>query len=630
MKPRPSGQSPMSALAATVPIWIDEPAHGLAARLARRNGVNSLASFGGDHRIPYREIIHGRCNQEVAQLAGVDVTALDASTFRVDDDERVRLNGEEVHRDDWSYSSLRICPSCLRSDLTRKDSRIDYLPHIRSWWNLTAVTICPIHKEPLIESYPGDPTATVDHQATDIRYAAGLANDLASVISTASVEDVRAENYILGRLGFMPRVANALLDALPLWNAIRIIDRLGAVAAAGVRGFTSFGGDVTSHDALVAGYRVFADGREGLFTFLDGLVSSAEIKQGKWGPRVVYGRVYEWLSHDTRDPVYDPIRELVREHALDNLPLAPEDLVFGKPVGERRLYTLWHASRALNTTPPAGRTILKALGRLSAADEEKPNWRIVLKAPVVDLVKSEVFDRLSFNEARAYLGLPRAPMHAIFDEGILKPFLAVSTGVNEHMFRRRDLDQFLANLLGDAPNLQDETDDLCNIIIAGKRSQTSTSDVVSALQAGRIKCRGDLASASGMMRVLVDLGEVKLWRDGSVAIDAGRSIGVCRQRLGVTWPVFSKLLELGHISADSSQTSLRNRKQLLVNLGSLQRFIETYVSATEVAAFRGTHVRTLVPELRLRNITPAIEKADVGQYFYRRSDIAVLCDRQEG
>ncbi len=42
-------------------------------------------------------------------------------------------------------------------------------------------------------------------------------------------------------------------------------------------------------------------------------------------------------------------------------------------------------------------------------------------------------------------------MQAIFDEGILKAFLPVSSGINEHMFRRQDLDQFLADMLGEAP-----------------------------------------------------------------------------------------------------------------------------------------------------------------------------------
>lgn len=110
---------------------------------------------------------------------------------------------------------------------------------------------------------------------------------------------------------------------------------------------------------------------------------------GKWGPRVVYGRIYEWLSHDTRDTAYDSVRELVREHALDNLPLAADDLLFGRPVGERRLYTLWHASKAVGFAPSAARRILTALGHLDRTADGKPNWQIALKAAVLEKVAAE-------------------------------------------------------------------------------------------------------------------------------------------------------------------------------------------------------------------------------------------------
>jgi hypothetical protein len=87
-------------LNARVPLWADEPAYALANRLARRNGVNSLASFEGDHGIPYREIVRGLRNAEIASLAGADIATLDSATFRVGTDDRVRLNGEVLlHRE---------------------------------------------------------------------------------------------------------------------------------------------------------------------------------------------------------------------------------------------------------------------------------------------------------------------------------------------------------------------------------------------------------------------------------------------------------------------------------------------------------------------------------------------------
>lgn len=605
---------------ASVPLWDDEPAYALAKRLARRNGVRSLQSFASDHGLPRNEIVDGRRNAEIAVFAGAEVAKLDAVTFRCDDDERVRLNGEVLHRDDWSYTSLRVCPACLKGDLERQDSRVDFLPHIRSWWNVVRISVCPLHGVALMESDPADPSMKIDHESLDVRYAAGSQCDLAMTAAT-HVDDVRAEAYLLGRLGFMPRVVSTILDGLPLWNAIRVMDRIGAVAAAGVRSFTSFGGEVGVREALVVGYEVIAGGRESFFRFLDDLVASADIQQGKWGPRVVYGRVYEWLSHDTRSDAYDPIRELVREHAMDKIPLGPEDLLFGRPFGERRVYTLWHASKAMGVVPTAARRILRALGHLDDTSEGKQNWQIALKSSVIEKVSGELRDAITLNQARDHLALPRAPMAALCDAGLLKPFLHLSTGVKEHVFRVRDLDDFVGGLLSDAPELHD-AGDLCDVVLAGKRAQTSTLEIVSALIDGRLHCAGRLKGAAGMMRILVDLERVKELRDTGAVLDEGRSVEAARETLGLTWEVIGKLIRFGHLDVTSANTGLRNRSRMLIAPETLAEFSKTYVTATEIAAERRTHVRTLVQSLRREGIEPAIGKDEVGQYFYRRDDLA--------
>lgn len=65
----------------------------------------------------------------------------------------------------------------------------------------------------------------LSHLSLDVRFAAGPVGDFATV-EYEPVQDVRAEAYLLGRLGFMPKVFNSILDPLPLWNAIRLMDRL--------------------------------------------------------------------------------------------------------------------------------------------------------------------------------------------------------------------------------------------------------------------------------------------------------------------------------------------------------------------------------------------------------------------
>ncbi|ABE37268.1 hypothetical protein RPD_0028 [Rhodopseudomonas palustris BisB5] len=605
-------------LACRGPLWTDEPAYARANRLALMNGINSLASFGGEMRIPYRQIIWGWRNAEIAALAGMDPANLGAVTFRVGDDDRVRLGDEVLHIDDWSYNVLRVCPACLRSDFERESRFPDLLPHIRSWWNLDAIEVCPLHRTPLLGGNPDIFGHRNDPKILDVRFVAGVDCDLSSLqVEVGIVEDVRAESYILGRLGFMPRVRSEILDDLPLWNAIRLMDRFGAVAAAGVRGFTSLGGSVSKREALSAGYAVFADGKDGLFCLLDRLVADADVARGKWGPRVAYGRIYEWLSHDTREEAYDPVRELVRQHAIDNIPMAAGDLVFDRPIGDRHVFTLWHVSRELKTTPSATRRILKAMGHLSPDDDVKENWQVLLRKPVVDQVTADLADWLGFNEARALLGLPRAPMDALLQSGVLKAFLSVSTGVAEHIFRRRDLDAFMTSLVGGAP-FSRKTEGLCDVVQAGRRSGTSTTDVVAALLAGRLTCCGRLSSATGMMQVLVDIEAVRALRASGEVRRPGMTVEDARRKLGVTWPVVSNLIGLGLIKTIETRAGPKNRKQSFIEDSELEAFTAEFVSATEIAEARKTHVRVLVPALRKQGIEPAIEKTAVGQYFYTR------------
>lgn len=632
---------PLALLKARVPLWDDEPAYALFNRLARRNGANSLVSLAGDFKIPYIDVANGRANGEVAALSGADLAALDATTFRWEDKTapRIRLGNEELLTEDWSYRKLKICPACLRCDLERKlESNLgglheflrnrwlaqlrDYLPHIRSWWNLTHITICPIHRTPLLETHPENPEDGIDYRTIDVRFAAGKRFDFLDAPAEPSIADVRAESYILGRLGFMPRMQRPFLDALPLWAAVRVMDRIGAVAANGPQSYSSFGGDTSQHDALAAGYVVLSQGEAGLFRLLDGLVASAPIERGKWGPRVVYGRIYDWLSHDTRDRIYDPLRELVRDHAINNIPLSRHELVMGRPV-ERRVFTLWHVSRELGTVPSTARRILRALGHLTPEDDEtKDNWQIIFKEPVVQQLKSDLSDRLGFNETRDWLGLPRAPMERLYQAGILKPFLDISTGVAEHVFRKRDLEAFVASLSGAAPVVERREARLCDVVEAGKRSQTSTVEIVTALLDGRLACRGLLNSATGLMRILVSVDDATRMLAPRTTDPPGMTIEEARRRLGLTWNVIGKLIKHGHIAVIKGPAGYRNRKQMFIRESEIERFEREYVSAAVLADERGTHVRILVPALRREGIEPAIEKMVVAQYFYTRASIA--------
>jgi hypothetical protein len=475
----------------------------------------------------------------------------------------------------------------------------------------------------LLDRNPERASIVVDPKALDVRYAAGPACDFAAAHSR-EISDVRAETYILGRLGFMPRVRAPILDELPLWNAIRLMDRFGAVAVAGHRAFTWTGGGVQPQKAMSAGFDIFSSDKAHLFRFLDHLIATAKIRLGHWGPRVAYGRVYEWLSHDTRERAYDPIRELVREHILDNIPLGPDELVFSRPVGTRRLYTLWDASKAVKLSHPALRRTLVALGYLDKSRSKKSNWQTIFPAHVIENVAKELDDRLSFNTARSYLRLPRHAMQTMFEAGVIKPFLPVSKGVAEHILRKRDLNDLLKQMIGNASTVIKRPPGTYDIVTAAKRSLVPVADIGKAILEGQVKCAARLANAQGMLQILVDVEALKVFRDRNRKHPASVTVEDAREILGITYTVMKRLIDEGYLEVKRHTSPLRNKQQMYVNTDSLAAFQREFVLASVIARALGTHVRTLVPHLKLKGIHFAIGNREVGQYFYRRGTIQTL------
>jgi hypothetical protein len=77
----------------------------------------------------------------------------------------------------------------------------------------------------------------------------------------------------------------------------------------------------------------------------------ALIERNDWGPRLVFGRLYEWLAHESDDAAYEPLRDIIRRHVIETMPLGPGDDVFGREVTVRRLHSVRSASLEMDVHP---------------------------------------------------------------------------------------------------------------------------------------------------------------------------------------------------------------------------------------------------------------------------------------
>jgi hypothetical protein len=601
-------------LTACVKVFDDEPAHGLMARLARLNGAPTLQAFGGENRLPFEMVVRGQLNAPLAALAGTDVRGLDRTTFRRDGN-LVRLGDEILQHDDFCFQGgLRVCPDCLRQDIEICEGRPEYRAHVRTWWNIAQVQVCPFHRVELIEHIPGT-KLPLNSDALDVRRAAGPDFDLAKVPRGHMVSDVRVETYILGRLGFLPRKQVSILDEMPLWNAMRLMDRVGATVLGGPAGYTSVGGNVPPREALGVGFSILEEGEESFVRFLDSMIEFEGPTTRRHG---YYGKLYIWLHKRTSDKIYDPVRDIIRQHMLDHLALKPGELVFGKAVEKRRFYAVNEVADKIGIRPETARKLMVAYG-VGGPRIAEPLFRTVLSVEETERFHRTLDESFNYESARRYLNVSIVIMDRLLKADLFKSFVGSR---DVRLFKKDVLDAFLDRLAGNASLTTVAPPNAYNIPEIKRKAMVKTSDVVTSLLTGKLHCAARLTTEAGFLQILVDLHEVRALYKNTTHPD--NAVATLRRTLGLFDPVFKKLIELGYLRTEIGSGKFGN--ELLIDRKSLAEFQANFVSALELAKSLNTSSRSLQRVLATFEIFPVDGKSDenrdrIGKAYFRSTEV---------
>jgi hypothetical protein len=611
---------PLSPLPLRVAIFDDEPAWSLAMRLSRRQGNDHIKSFCSEHDLSWNDVMMGRASASVAQMAGADEGAIERATPVRNAKGEAVLRGERIADWDFGTENIGVCPGCLREDLAVLPGPPEYRTHWRAWWKLRFARTCPFHRMRLVCERPDG--GALDALAGDPRRAAGPGVDLAKAISEP-VYDVHGEAYLLGRLGYGPRTSMPILDALPFKAAVRALDRFGAVATGGLRAYTSFDGQVDPHDALASGAAIFAEGREGVDRFLDRLVADNEPERGQWGPRQAYGQIYAWLERERYAGEDDlkPIRDIVAAHALRTIPVNPNEELFGEKIGERRLFALHHVWKETGIHTSRLRAVLQGLGLIGKAEANLPDWRIILDRAQVDLVRDLAREEVNQDEAFTLLGIGRGPRPSLLDSAFPAPAVRPDAD-GRFIYRRSDLDAWIARLQGEAPMVDAAPPDTADIVAVGRRSQRSAGEVVKALLDGRLRASARLRDAAPFMSIMVDVKEARTLFHGEIRRDAMMNVAEAVKALSSTHYVVVALIDGGHLPATKAPAVGSRRLRVDISRSDVAAFAERFISAKQAAAHVGLHSRTVREKLASQGVVPAIElPAFPATFFYLRAEV---------
>jgi len=610
-------------------------AHGqdeMPVSLGSRNAMlvgRSARDFCKDAGFTFQELVDGKSSalETLAHRCRADFGRLAATATVKISERRYAIGDQILTRDTLSRKTLRVCPHCLAQDIESGRGPEKIRPYGRLRWLIEPIRTCREHEVGLIS------VSTDEHPQRVHDFAMLLQPslpDLDRLVREASrCRWSPLEDHLAERLRGLGSGEAPWLSALPFYAAAKTCEMIGAVAVRGIRFSADAFSDADWHEAGTAGYEIAATGEPGIRMLLMRLQEAAPSRLGDWGPRSLYGRLYEWLAHEVEDAAYDPLREIIRRHYIETLPVGPGDEIFGREVMVRRLHSVRSASLETGAHPKRLRKLLHAAGYIPTEALALTDDRIVFDADEAREFLDRVAGAMSLKEAREYLNIPRPQERHLFEAGHIRPFVLGGTEIlKDHAFAKRDLDAFLNRLLSDATELAPMEDGFQPISAAAQRATCSAMKVVALIldrKLARVRLRPDVP---GYLSAMVDPEEVKglLYEQK----DSGVSLREVEKSLGSSTRVVTALIEHGHLSASAKINPVTRLSRRVVSEEELARFTKRFVTLHAFAKETGIHFRKLANHFSEDEIKPAIDPNSVHATFYERVVVANSVSRMIG
>lgn len=605
----------MQKLALTVQQGIGETPASFASRVAARNFV-SARDLATDFGISFQKIVDGDHAeiQRLTELAGGRHDELMRNAI-LKNGTSFELRGQQITKPAIRRAHVHVCPICLQEDIAASTLQPALSAYGRCEWAITAIRTCARHSVALVEVRDDLPPGQLHDFTRNIADAIPNVDRLAAEACRRTPSGL--ETYLLGRID--GRRDFAWLDALPFFAAAWTAEVVGAVAAFGKRVNLDELSENDRYAAGGAGFEILKDGAEGLKDFMSTLKREHAPKTSRGsadGPQAIYGKLFMCFAQGLPNPAYDPVREAMAEHILAKFPLGPGDILFGKPVTNRRFHSIRTASLAYGMHPKRLRKLIEAEGLISAPALKDRD--ILFDAEIADLLFKREANSLTMKQVEVYINAPRPMAQILFQAGLIQRHV---TGVGEmnEVFFKSELDQFVADLYRRAEVVGAPDPAVCDVATAAKRINASTADVVRLILENRLGWVGRKADANGVLGLLVNVDEVRpLTRlpelSGLVPADAIRV-------LRVNSKVMTGLVKAGAFKTIVQRHPIKRNPQTVIPYEEIARFKEEYVSLFTLARSQGKHMPALLRELTELGIRPASELDGVGATFYRRREL---------
>jgi hypothetical protein len=551
----------------------------------------------------------------IADLGGVPFVDLMRDGFVREGKLNYRHRNERLVRFSVRRSRIRVCPRCLSEDIRNNpDIAPTLAAYNRATWLIDAIKTCSVHDLKLVEV--GNDLAPrylhdfAHYMALALPHLDNLVEKAPRRLSSA------LEIYIRKRLDGARQTP--FLDSVELHAAIRTCEMIGAMDLFGQSANLKSLTDDDWWHAGACGFE-FATSAVPISTFLNKLQAThPHSRRGPQGPQVRLGRFYKWLAFGAADPAYDPVRAVVGRHIRDNRPLAAGDIVFGSPVVERTLHSIWSLSTESGLHPKRLRKMLRAADIIGDDQMVLPSHLVTFDPrPAEDLVR-RLKSALPLPAAGKYLNAPRVQSRLLANGRFIEPCVPGARFSAKDRYAIEDLDDFLQRLLHGAHTVRKPKPGQATIPAVAKRACRSAAEILRLILDRKLSWVGKAAGRHGYLSVLVDLDEIRAKVRGA---DHGGLTQKEVARVIRTHPkVAGRIIAAGDLKSFVAINPTNQCPQILVKPEEAAKFSKKYVSLFALAHERGMNVKTLKKVLDAAGVEPAFDPRKIGARFYRRSD----------
>ena len=613
-----------------IQMTVTQAADETPASLCSRNALlvgRTARNFCRDAGFTFQEIVDGKPSSidSLAHRCRGDHDLLRATATVKVGERRYTIGNEVLTRDTLSRMAVRVCPHCIATDFESGRGPLRTRPYGRLQWQVEPIRTCRKHGVSLVVASTDKHPGRVHDFAVSVQPCLSDLNQL--LAATQKRKWSRLEEHLAERLDSQRASAETWLHALPFYAAAKTCEILGAIAIHGSLFNSRTLSDADWHEAGATGYEIAADGEPGIRHLLGQLQKEFSSSKRGWGACAVYGRLYEWLAHETVDPAYASLREMVRRHAIETMPVGPGDQLFGQEVTERRMHSVRTASLETGAHPKRLRKLLHAAGHISAAALTLSNERILFDATSAGEFLGQVAEAMSLRDAGTYLNAPAPHPRLLIEAGFIRPFVKGGTHrqggphtLKDHAFAKRELDAFLDRLLSRATPRQADELSFRSIPAAAKHASCSAMEIVRLIIDGTLSQVRYQPDRQGYLSIEVDPDEVKPLVRGR---DHGHlTLREVERKLSASTPVVKALADRGHLPSRIALNPVTRNPQRVVPKDEFDRFVGKFASLHMLSKETTMNISTVAGLLRDAGIKPAFDPNSVHATFYERALVA--------